>query len=48
MSADGCIYADPPRMTLVRLCSAKRDETLQIAGARLRDFAARARLQNAV
>jgi methionine aminotransferase len=34
-------YAAPPPMTLLRLCIAKRDETLQIAAERLRDFAAR-------
>ena len=32
-------YARPPRMTLVRLCIAKRDETLREAAERLRAFA---------
>jgi methionine transaminase len=32
-------YARPPRMTLVRLCTAKRDETLRAAAERLRAFA---------
>ncbi|HEY2463295.1 MAG TPA: methionine aminotransferase [Steroidobacteraceae bacterium] len=32
-------YAQPPRMTLVRLCIAKRDETLRSAAERLRTFA---------
>src|SRR5580704_17661187 len=32
-------YAQPPRMTLVRLCIAKRDETLRTAAERLRAFA---------
>jgi methionine transaminase len=32
-------YAKPPRMTLVRLCIAKRDETLREAAARLCAFA---------
>jgi methionine transaminase len=32
-------YATPPRMTLVRLCIAKRDETLQEAAKRLVAFA---------
>jgi methionine aminotransferase len=35
-------YAKPPRMTLVRLCIAKRDETLQEAAKRLAAFAQRA------
>jgi methionine transaminase len=35
-------YAKPPRMTLVRLCIAKRDETLQEAAKRLSEFARRA------
>jgi methionine aminotransferase len=35
-------YAKPPRMTLVRLCIAKRDETLQEAANRLGAFAQRA------
>ena len=34
-------YAEPPRMTLVRLCTAKQDATLSTAGERLREFAAR-------
>ncbi len=34
-------YEDPPRMTLVRLCTAKQDATLRTAAARLRQFAAR-------
>jgi methionine aminotransferase len=33
-------YAEPPRMTLLRLCLAKRDETLLAAAGRLADFAA--------
>jgi len=33
-------YAAPPPMTLLRLCLAKRDETLVTAAARLREFAA--------
>jgi methionine transaminase len=36
-------YAEPPRMTLVRLCIAKRDETLHEAGKRLLVFAKEAR-----
>jgi methionine transaminase len=36
-------YAKPPRMTLVRLCIAKRDETLREAGTRLLEFAKQAR-----
>jgi methionine aminotransferase len=32
-------YAQPPRMTLVRLCIAKRDETLRTAAQRLNEFA---------
>jgi methionine aminotransferase len=35
-------YATPPRMTLVRLCIAKRDETLREAAARLCAFAQKA------
>ena len=35
-------YAEPPRMTLVRLCIAKRNETLQEAAKRLGAFAQRA------
>jgi methionine aminotransferase len=35
-------YADPPRMTLLRLCIAKLDPTLEEAAERLRAFAARA------
>jgi methionine transaminase len=35
-------YAEPPPMTLVRLCVAKKDETLITAAERLRAFAARA------
>ena len=34
-------YAAPPRMTLVRLCTAKQDATLHGAAERLRAFAAR-------
>ncbi len=34
-------YAEPPRMTLVRLCTAKQDDTLRTAAQRLRQFAAR-------
>lgn len=41
-------YEKPPRMTLVRLCIAKRDDTLTTAGERLRDFATRVKLRNAV
>jgi methionine aminotransferase len=36
-------YASPPPMTLIRLCIAKKDETLDLAAQRLRAFAARAR-----
>jgi methionine aminotransferase len=36
-------YAQPPRMTLVRLCIAKREETLRTAAERLRAFAQNAR-----
>ncbi len=35
-------YASPPAMTLIRLCIAKKDETLDLAAQRLRAFAARA------
>jgi methionine transaminase len=35
-------YAEPPAMTLLRLCIAKKDETLLTAADRLRAFAARA------
>jgi methionine aminotransferase len=35
-------YAEPPRMSLVRLCTAKQDQTLRSAAERLREFAARA------
>ncbi len=38
-------YAQPPRMTLVRLCIAKRDETLRAAAERLRAFAQTAMAQ---
>jgi methionine aminotransferase len=34
-------YETPPPMTLLRLCVAKRDETLEAAAERLRKFAAR-------
>ena len=34
-------YASPPAMTLLRLCIAKRDETLRAAAAHLCEFAAR-------
>ncbi len=34
-------YAEPPRMTLVRLCTAKQDATLRAAAERLRQFAGR-------
>jgi methionine aminotransferase len=34
-------YAAAPPMTLLRLCIAKRDETLEAAAGRLRSFAAR-------
>jgi methionine aminotransferase len=33
-------YAEPPSMTLLRLCIAKKDETLTAAADRLRSFAA--------
>jgi methionine aminotransferase len=33
-------YAEPPSMTLLRLCIAKQDETLTAAAERLRAFAA--------
>jgi len=36
-------YAEPPPMTLVRLCIAKQDTTLRTAAARLQEFANRAR-----
>jgi len=36
-------YAEPPRMTLVRLCTAKQDATLHAAAERLRAFAKSAR-----
>jgi methionine aminotransferase len=36
-------YAQPPRMTLVRLCIAKREDTLRTAAERLRAFAQNAR-----
>jgi methionine aminotransferase len=35
-------YAAPPPMTLLRLCIAKRDDTLESAAARLRSYAERA------
>ena len=35
-------YSAPPPMTLIRLCTAKKDETLKLAAERLRLFAARA------
>jgi methionine aminotransferase len=34
-------YADPPRMTLLRLCIAKREDTLKMAAERLCAFAVR-------
>ena len=34
-------YAQPPRLPFLRLCIAKRDETLEQAAAQLNDFAAR-------
>ncbi len=37
-------YAQPPHMTLVRVCTAKRDETLRAAAERLRAFAQTAKL----
>lgn len=37
-------YAAPPTMTLLRLCIAKRDETLETAAHRLRRFAAGAQV----
>lgn len=33
-------YATPPAMTLIRLCTAKKNETLDTAARRLKDFAA--------
>jgi methionine aminotransferase len=36
-------YAEPPRMTLVRLCTAKQDATLRTAAERLQAFAKSAR-----
>jgi methionine aminotransferase len=36
-------YRDPPRLRYLRLCTAKRDETLHDAAARLQDFARRHR-----
>jgi methionine aminotransferase len=36
-------YANPPRMHLVRLCTAKQDATIRAAGERLCEFAARLR-----
>jgi methionine transaminase len=35
-------YAEPPPMTLLRVCIAKKDETLTVAADRLRAFAAKA------
>lgn len=40
-------YAQPPRMTLVRLCVAKRDETLRAAAQRLCSFTQDGALQRA-
>jgi methionine aminotransferase len=37
-------YAAPPRLSVVRLCIAKRDDTLDEAAARLADLAARLRI----
>ncbi|MHB1540553.1 MAG: hypothetical protein ACYCYH_04520, partial [Steroidobacteraceae bacterium] len=34
-------YAEPPPLSLVRLCIAKRDATLDAAAARMREFIAR-------
>jgi methionine aminotransferase len=34
-------YASPPSMTLIRLCIAKKDATLDLAAQKLRAFAAR-------
>jgi methionine aminotransferase len=34
-------YAEPPRMRLLRLCTAKRDETLRLAAQRLCEFSER-------
>jgi aspartate/methionine/tyrosine aminotransferase len=31
-------YAEPPPLSLVRVCIAKRDATLDAAAARLREF----------
>lgn len=36
-------YAEPPKLSVVRLCIAKRDDTLDRAAARLADLAARLR-----
>jgi methionine aminotransferase len=36
-------YADPPKLSVVRLCIAKRDDTLDEAAARLAGFAAQLR-----
>jgi methionine aminotransferase len=41
-------YAQPPRMTLVRLCIAKREETLRSAAERLLAFAQSARPGRAI
>ncbi len=35
-------YAEAPRMTLLRLCTAKQDATLRSAAERLQAFAKRA------
>ena len=37
-------YAAPPRLSVVRLCIAKRDDTLDEAAARLADLAPRLRI----
>ena len=34
-------YRDRPRLQLLRICFAKREETLDLAARRLREFAAR-------
>jgi methionine aminotransferase len=37
-------YAEPPQLSVVRLCIAKRDETLDAAAARLGELAAKLRI----
>ncbi len=36
-------YAEPPQLSVVRLCIAKRDDTLDAAAARLAGFAGNCR-----